>query len=136
MLHLLSHLYLQRSDVRDARDAMPAAAWYQNSLGLTEDEAITMLAGLYKAGFPITRIMPAMAMAVVMTCSSTLPAAASLLQPYQAPSSELLIAKERDKDNKDKEERRKKKNKKNHKSPAESNNATTYMVRIAPLPLK
>jgi hypothetical protein len=39
VLHLLSHLYLQRSDVRDARDAMPAAAWYQNSLGLTEDEA-------------------------------------------------------------------------------------------------
>ena len=39
VLHLLSHLYLQRSDVRDARDAMPAAAYYQDSLGLTEDEA-------------------------------------------------------------------------------------------------
>lgn len=39
VLHLLSHLYLQRSDVRDARDAVPAAAWYQNSLGLSQDEA-------------------------------------------------------------------------------------------------
>jgi len=39
VLHLLSHLYLQRSDVRDARDAMPAMAYYQSSLGLTQDEA-------------------------------------------------------------------------------------------------
>ncbi|WP_225867187.1 hypothetical protein [Cyanobium sp. PCC 7001] len=55
--------------------------------------------------------LPAMAMAVVMTCSSTLPAAASLLQSSPAPGSELLIAKERDKDKKEKEERRKNKKK-------------------------
>jgi hypothetical protein len=49
VLHLLSHLYLQRSDVRDARDAVPAVTWYQNSLGLSEDEAAdyaVMSAGL------------------------------------------------------------------------------------------
>ena len=38
VLHLLSHLYLQRSDVRDARDAMPAMDYYEQSLGLAPDE--------------------------------------------------------------------------------------------------
>ncbi len=34
VLHLLSHLYLQRSEVRDARDAQPAAAYLREDVGL------------------------------------------------------------------------------------------------------
>ncbi len=38
VLHLLSHLYLQRSDVRGARDARPASAYFAES-GLSADTA-------------------------------------------------------------------------------------------------
>ncbi|SBO43043.1 hypothetical protein [Cyanobium sp. NIES-981] len=56
---------------------------------------------------------PAIAMAVVMACSSTLPAMASLRQPSPGViTTEVLLAKERDKDKDDKEERRKKNKKK------------------------
>lgn len=34
VVHLLSHLYLQRSDVRSARDAQPAAVYLQEALGV------------------------------------------------------------------------------------------------------
>jgi len=39
VLHMLSHLYLQRSDVREARDAMPATAYYEQDLCLGVEEA-------------------------------------------------------------------------------------------------
>jgi hypothetical protein len=52
-----------------------------------------------------------MAMAVVMTCSTTLPAMAALQQPWPDAGGELLIAKERDKDREEKEKRKKKQNK-------------------------
>jgi hypothetical protein len=39
VLHLLSHLYLQRSDVRDVQDAMPAMDYFRGTLGLGDAEA-------------------------------------------------------------------------------------------------
>jgi hypothetical protein len=40
VLHLLSHLYLQRSETRDARDAMAPADYFQAELGLAGEEAV------------------------------------------------------------------------------------------------
>lgn len=64
VLHLLSHLYLQRSDVREARDAMPAAAWYQEGLGLGADEVAAyaamsdgLRAGDVRSAMSATRMM-------------------------------------------------------------------------------
>jgi len=40
VLHLLSHLYLQRSETRDARDEMAPAEYFQDELGLADAEAV------------------------------------------------------------------------------------------------
>lgn len=56
--------------------------------------------------------LPALGMALAMTCSSTLPAMAAALQPSPAVPTELLIAKDNDKDEKDKKRKKNKKNKK------------------------
>ena len=40
VLHMMSHLYLQRGDVRDARDAQPAMAYMEKDLKLSADELL------------------------------------------------------------------------------------------------
>jgi hypothetical protein len=51
VLHLLSHLYLQRSDVRTAADARPASAWLaaEAQLGGADLEACAAMAGDLRA---------------------------------------------------------------------------------------